>query len=107
MGMILEEDKAKDLYEMVKENNKMLKAMRRDAFIGGIIQFVWWIIILVVLPYISWLFIQPYLEGIMGAYQSAQGQSSQVGNALKQLQNAGGGIDFQKLLEQFTSATGK
>ena len=107
MGMILEEDKAKELFDMVKENNRMLKAMRRDAFIGGVIQFVWWIIIIVVLPYISWLFIQPYLEGVLSAYSQAQGQSAQVSDAIKELQNAGSGFDFQKILEQFTGATGK
>ena len=107
MGMLIEEDKAKELYEMVKENNRMLKAMRRDAFIGGVIQFVWWIIILVVLPYISWLFIQPYLQGILGAYDHAQGQSQQISDTMKQLQNASGGIDFSKILDQFKSATGQ
>lgn len=105
--MLLEEDKAKELFEMVKENNRMLKAMRRDAFIGGIIQFVWWIIIIVVIPYFTWLFLQPYLEGVLNAYQSAQGQSSELSKTIEDLKNAGGGIDFMKLWEQFTSTSGQ
>ena len=40
-----------ELYKLVKENNRMLKQMRRDALIGGILKFVWWIAILFVFPY--------------------------------------------------------
>ena len=97
MGMLLEDDKAKELFDMVKENNHMLKDMRRSAFIGGILQFVWWVIILVVLPYISWLFIQPYLESVMGTYNQVQGQADSMKTAAAQLDMT----QIQKLLEQF------
>ncbi len=101
MGMLLEDEKAKELFDMVKENNRMLKDMRRDAFIGGILHVVWWVILVVVLPYLTWIFIQPYLEGALGAYQAAQGQSAEVTAAIDKLKGMGGGIDIQKLLEQF------
>lgn len=107
MGVIIPEDQLKDLYATVKENNRMLKDMRRDAMIGGIIHFVWWVILVVVLPYLTWLYLQPYLEGIMSAYQSAQGQSAQMSDALNQLQQAGGNIDLQKLIDQAKGLLGQ
>jgi capsule polysaccharide export protein KpsE/RkpR len=101
MSVLLPEDQLKELHALTKENNKMLKAMRRDAFIGGIIHFVWWVIIIVVLPYFTWLWLQPYLEGMLNAYQTAQGQSSEVAKTIEDLKNAGSGFDFQKLLDMF------
>ncbi len=100
MGIILQDDQAKELVELTRQNNRMLKDMRRDAMIGGIIHFVWWVILVVVLPYLTWLYIQPYLDGVLSAYQNMQGQSAQVTNALNQLQQAGGNADLQKLIDQ-------
>ncbi|MBY0539286.1 hypothetical protein K2P56_02530 [Patescibacteria group bacterium] len=107
MGVIIPEDQLKDLYALTKENNRMLKDMRRDAMIGGIIHFVWWVVLVVVLPYLTWLYLQPYLEGIMTAYQTAQGQSAQMSDALSKLQEAGAGFDFAKLIEQAKAAVGQ
>ena len=101
------EEKANELYAMVKENNRMLKSMRRDAFIGGVLHFVWMVVILVVLPYLTWLWLQPYLEPILKAYEQAQGQSSQISQALNEIQNAGSGFNLQELIEKFTGGTGK
>jgi len=68
------------MYEFTKENNHMLKAMRRDAFIGGIIKFIVWVVLFIVLPYIAWLFIQPYLQGVLDTYQNVQKTTSAVSN---------------------------
>ena len=104
MAVLLPEDKLNEMYSMVKENHRMLKDMRRDAFIGGLLQIVWWVVVLIVLPYVSWLFIQPYLQGLMGTYQAAQNQSAQLSGALSELNELGGGkFDVSKLLEQFGS----
>jgi hypothetical protein len=105
MGMLIEEDRAKELFEMTKENNRMLKAMRRDAFIGGVIHFVWLILVFVVLPYFAWMWLQPYLDAAMGAYQQANQQSQEMASAIDQIKQAGssfGGFDFGKLWEQFS-----
>lgn len=107
MGVIIPEDQLKEMHEMVRENNRMLKDMRRDAMIGGILHIVWWIVILVVLPYFTWLFLQPYLAGLMGAYQTAQGQSAQVTDALGKLQQAGSSADLQKLIDQAKALLGQ
>jgi hypothetical protein len=107
MGVILQEDQAKEMLELTRQNNRMLKDMRRDAMIGGIIHFVWWVILVVVLPYITWLYLQPYLEGFLSAYQAAQGQSAQVTDALGKLQQAGSSADIQKLIDQAKALLGQ
>ncbi|MBP9748538.1 MAG: hypothetical protein KBD17_02905 [Candidatus Pacebacteria bacterium] len=76
----MDEQKLTEMYEFTKENNHMLKAMRRDAFIGGIIKFVIWVALFIVLPYIAWLFIQPYLQGVVDTYQNVQKTTSAVSN---------------------------
>ncbi len=95
------EDKANELYAMVKENNRMLKAMRRDAFVGGVLHFVWMVVILVVLPYLTWLWLQPYLEPILKAYEQAQGQPSQITQALTDLEKTTGSFNLQELIDKY------
>lgn len=99
----MEERKLEEMYEMVKANHSMLKGIRRSAFVGGIIKFVFYIVILVVLPYFTWLYIQPYLENVMGQYQQAQGGAAtaqgQIGDLQKQIESFGGIDAFKKMLE--------
>lgn len=85
---------AEEIYRLVKENNRMLKAMRRDAFVKSIFSFVWWILILVVIPYLSWLWFQPYLQTITDAYAEVQNTSNSVNAQLQGLP------DFDALLKQ-------
>lgn len=76
----MDEQKLSEMYELTKENNHMLKAMRRDAFIGGIVKFIVWVALFIILPYIAWLFIQPYLQGALDTYQNVQKTTSAVSN---------------------------
>ena len=74
----------------------MLKGMRRDAFVKSIISFVWWILILIVIPYVSWLYVKPYVDQIMHTYQQVQGTSNAVNAKLSGLP------DLNKLYQQMT-----
>jgi hypothetical protein len=91
----MDEPTLEEVYQLAKENNQMLKAMRRDAFVKGILGMVWWIFLLVVLPYISWLFIQPYLKTVIDAAQGVQATQNSVNAQLQGLP------DFDALLKQF------
>lgn len=84
-----------EIYKLVKENNRMLKDMRRDAFVKGILGFIWWIFILVVLPYLTYLYLKPYLDQAVAAYNEAQGTANSISTSLS------GFPDFAKLLERF------
>jgi hypothetical protein len=102
----MDDKKLEEMYQMVKENNGMLKSARRTAFVGGIFKFVWWILIIIVLPYFTWLYIQPYLDGALNQYQAVQAQSgaisTQAADLQKQLNGLSGGFDFKKLYQQLT-----
>ena len=104
----MDDKKLEEMYKATMENNQMLRSMRRTAFVGGIVKAIWWIFILIVLPYFTWLYIQPYLDNIMSQYQAVQAQSgalsTQAGNLQKQLNGLGGGFDFQKIYEQIVGA---
>ncbi len=92
-----------DVYELAKENNRMLHAMRRDAFVGGIIKFVIWIAIFIVIPYVVYVtYLEPQLQGIQSAYQQfneSAGTLSGAANDLEQLKNQV--PNFSDLLNQF------
>lgn len=75
--------------EVSKENNKLLKRMRRDAIIGGILKFLVWVVLIVASFYLSFQLLQPYL----GALQGMQGN--------------GQGTDWQALLDQYKSQIGQ
>jgi hypothetical protein len=32
-----------EIYKLVKDNNRMLHSMRRDAFVKGVLGTIWWI----------------------------------------------------------------
>jgi hypothetical protein len=87
MGIVLQDEQAKELVELTRENNRMLKDMRRSAFIGGILQFVWWVVVLVVIPYFTWIWLQPYIQNITGAYQDAQNKTAQASADFSQFQD--------------------
>ncbi|OGG44305.1 hypothetical protein A2841_02260 [Candidatus Kaiserbacteria bacterium RIFCSPHIGHO2_01_FULL_48_10] len=94
----MEEQKLQEMYQMVQDNNRMLRAMRRTAFIGSIVKVVWWVFILLILPYITWLFLQPYLGGALETYQGLQSQGSTVNANLSGLED---------LLKQFGGGAGQ
>lgn len=76
-----------EIYKLAKDNNRMLRAMRRDAFIGGIVKFVFWIAIFFVLPYILYvLYLQPYLENIQSAYESFNQNAQAVNEAARNVE---------------------
>lgn len=92
-----------EIYKLVKQNNRMLKRMRRDAFIGGILKFVWWIAILVVIPYLLYVFyLQPYvlqLQSLYNTVNESAGQINEVTGEIERLRNSV--PNFQDLLDNF------
>ena len=104
----MDDKKLEEMYQTTMENNKMLKSMRRSAFIGGIMKAIWWVVILIVLPYLSWIYLQPYLDNIMQQYQNIQGTTQQYSNDANQLKAAfTGGIDWGALYQQYFGTTTK
>lgn len=77
-----------EVYKLAKENNHILKAMRRDAFVGGILKLVFWLALFVVLPYIAYVtYLAPYIESIESAYQNLNEQANTLSGAAKDLED--------------------
>lgn len=86
-----------EIYNLVKENNRMLKSMRRSAFIGGVLKFIFWIVILVVIPYFMYtLYIKPIVDQIIPVAQQFQESADSVNATVSGLP------DFNALIERFT-----
>jgi hypothetical protein len=81
-------DSIKKLLALTEENNKMLKAMRREKWIGMLINFVFWAVIL----YVSYALTMQLVEPLMGQFTGT---------------GASGGVDIQKLLQQYQAQMGK
>ncbi len=63
------------IYELVKENNKMLKAEKRARFFGGIMKIIWWAIIIGLPILLYYKFIAPVLGNMQDAIAQLEGLS--------------------------------
>lgn len=77
----------KELLELTKENNKLLRKMRRSAMIGNIMRIFYWAIIFGGPVVIYFYYLQPYLGQLMEAYSGIQ---DGVGGVSNQVQGLGG-----------------
>ena len=96
MGIEYENDKIDELMRLTKENNKMLHAMRRSAWLGGIFKLLMWAAFIIV-PF--WLYMQylaPIMEQMLKTYEQVQGTSAQAHAQLTGLQEA-----FQKFQSMY------
>jgi len=76
----------KELLKLTKENNEILHKMRRSLFWGRVFKAVYLIIILGV-TFGAYYLIQPYLEGVLGAYQNVLGGVGEVQEVKSSLPN--------------------
>ena len=98
MGIEYEGDKLDEILRLSKENNKMLHAQRRSAFLGGIFRVVTWVAFVIIPLYLYMQYVAPMMQGLLETYQqiqgtsaSAQAQFGQMNDYLKQLQSFYGG----------------
>jgi amino acid transporter len=86
--------------ELSRENNKILKKMRRGMFIGNIIGSLKWIL-LIIFTIWSWVLVQPYFESILNMYSQVQETSQTVNEFKTQTNTAWDSSGLQNLLETF------
>lgn len=79
--------------ELVKENNTLLRKMRRGARIRGIIHALYWVVI-IGLSFGAYYFLEPYIAQVQKIYQGIQGDIDNVRGAANSLG------DFGALLRQ-------
>lgn len=77
-----------DNLEATEENNRLLRAMRRDAFIGMVLKVLIWVLLIGGSFFFVAQFLAPYLAVLEG------------------LQSAGQGMDFGALFERYREQFG-
>ncbi len=60
------EEQLAELRDLTEENNRLIKAVRRDAIIGGVVKTALWLGLILLSFYFSLKFIEPYLASFNG-----------------------------------------
>lgn len=76
MGVEYDSDKLDEVLRLVRENNRMLHAMRRNAFIGGVLRFLVWITLLVIPLWLYMQYVAPVMQSTLSAMQQIQGSGA-------------------------------
>ncbi len=73
--------------ELTKENNKLLRKIRRGALLGGLFKIIWIAVIIGVPLYLYINFLAPVLDNVIGAAQTVQDVGGKVNGLQNELQN--------------------
>ena len=76
--MLDHEELLKKTYELAKSNNKILRRMRRAAWIGGIGKIIFWAVALGVPVYLYFNFFQPILGQLLDTVSQVQSTGTQI-----------------------------
>ncbi len=77
-----EREMLKKTLELSQENNKMLHSIKRQMLFGRIIRIVYWVIIIGAAVG-AYYYIEPYLDGAIGAYGSVKGDLQSFGDLFR------------------------
>ncbi len=89
-----------ETYKLVRANNKILRSMRRRAWVGSVVKVIFWALMVGVPAWLYYQYAQPLMGQLMdtiGQVQGASAQLQQIGGGLQQL-NQGTTGDMFKLL---------
>ncbi|OGG55739.1 hypothetical protein A3D71_00825 [Candidatus Kaiserbacteria bacterium RIFCSPHIGHO2_02_FULL_55_20] len=76
--MDTEHDQQQEIYRLVKENNRMLHSMRRNALWGGIFKFIFWAIIFIAPLWFYMTYLAPVVQDMVKTVQQVQGTSAKA-----------------------------
>ena len=85
--------------ELSKENNRLLRKMRRSAIIGNILRIIWWAVIIGLPIYLYFSVFQPYLQELATVYKNIQTEVGEVGSIFNRIPFIG------SYIENFNSTT--
>lgn len=83
----MDEQRLEEMYRLVRENNKMLHAQRRGAFIGGILRVVIWIAFIALPLWLYVTYLAPVMQTALQAAQQLQTAGGQAQNQFGDMQN--------------------
>src|SRR5271165_4964250 len=73
-------DSIHETLRLVRENNQMLHAMRRNAFLGGIFKFILYIILFAAPIWFYMTYLNTSVENLINLLNKAQGTTATVQN---------------------------
>ena len=73
-------------YKMTLENNELLRHMRRAARWASVMRYIYWIII-IVLSFGAYYFIQPYIDFLTSTLSGLHGSNGSSDSMLQTLQS--------------------
>lgn len=83
------EDEIKSLLqknlEVTKDNNRLLRKIRRSAIIGGIFRMIWFAFLIGVPVVLYYYLLQPLLNDFIGTYQGLSGQVENISETGKEM----------------------
>ena len=74
----MDEQSQQEMYRLAKENNKMLHAMRRNAFWGGIFKFIFWTAILIAPLWFYMTYLNTTVEKMLHTIDQIQGTGAKA-----------------------------
>ena len=92
------EELQRETYKLARDNNRMLHAMRRNAFLGGVVKVITWVVLIGLPIWIFVTYINPILNTAVGTLNQVQGQveggqgagAEGISGLLEQLKNIPG-----------------
>ncbi len=71
-----------EIYKMVRENNKMLHAMRRNAFWGGLVKFLIYALLLLGPLWFYMTYVNPSVQQVLQTVNKVQGVGVEAGTQM-------------------------
>ncbi len=91
----MDEQRLEEMYRLVRENNKMLHAQRRGAFIGGVVKLVVWSAMLIIPLWVYMTYLAPVMKTTLETMEKIQS-----GGGAAQVQLGGATETIKSLQEQ-------
>lgn len=74
-------------YKLAEENNEILRSIRRSTRVSMVFRVLYWVVIIIV-SFGAYYFIQPYIDMMLGAYKQVQGSLLGIQGNLEAAQGA-------------------
>ena len=74
--MEFDRDTGDEILRLTRENNKMLRAMRRSSLVGAVFKTIMWIVLIIVPLWFYVEYIAPVMESMLETYQQLQGTNA-------------------------------
>jgi hypothetical protein len=94
--------------EVAEDTNHVVRSMNRRAFWGGVLKFVWWVVILFVLPAIAYyVYLLPRWDQIMSTFRDFQGGAQQMNQIKANISGSNPVNDILNYFNHSSSTIGK